>query len=78
MDKILVVDDDKTIQLLYAEELEEEGYHVITTGEGSKVMELLKQKKPDLIVLDIKLGHLPDCQLSVRFPQASSERRTHG
>jgi len=57
MNKILVVDDEESIQFLYAEELEEEGYDVITTGEGARVMELLKHESPDLIVLDIKLGN---------------------
>jgi len=33
-----------------------EGYNVITTGDGSHVMEIIDQEKPDLIVLDIRLG----------------------
>jgi DNA-binding response OmpR family regulator len=58
MKKILVVDDDKSIQILYAEELAEEGYDVITTGDGFIAMELIEKENPDVIVMDIKLGNV--------------------
>lgn len=56
MSKILIVDDEEAIQLLYSEELTEEGYDVVTSGQVTRLMELITQKRPDLIVLDIKLG----------------------
>ena len=56
MNKILIVDDEKSIRILYQDELTEEGYDVITLGDGSKLMEVIEQWRPDLIVLDIKLG----------------------
>jgi two-component system response regulator (stage 0 sporulation protein F) len=56
MNRILVVDDEESFQLLYADELTEEGYEVITIGDGSKLMEVIEQKRPDLVLLDIKLG----------------------
>jgi DNA-binding response OmpR family regulator len=54
--KILVVDDDEAIRMLYAEELEEEGYDVIMWGEACRLMELIAEESPDLVVMDIKLG----------------------
>jgi CheY-like chemotaxis protein len=56
MQKILIVDDEEVIRMLYGEELEDEGYNVITTGSGQGLVELVKQEKPDLIVLDIKMA----------------------
>jgi DNA-binding response OmpR family regulator len=56
MNKILIVDDEESTRLLYAEELSEEGYDVITTNDCARLMDLIKQQKPDLIVLDIRLG----------------------
>ena len=56
MNKILIVDDEEAIQIVYAEELTEEGYEVIATGDGSRLLELIEQERPDLIVLDIRLG----------------------
>ena len=56
MHKILVVDNEEAIQILYSDELTEEGYEVITSGDGSKVMGLIEQRRPDLIVLAVRLG----------------------
>ena len=56
MNKILVLDDNASIRMLYAEELTEAGYEVITSDNASELMEQLKRESPDLIVLDIKLA----------------------
>lgn len=55
MAKILVVDDEEHIRLLYSEELRDAGYEVITAESGYKLLELIEQEKPDLVVLDIKM-----------------------
>jgi len=55
MAKILVVDDEEHIRLLYSEELSEDGYEVITAADGYKLAERIDKEKPDLIVLDIKM-----------------------
>ena len=56
MSKILIVDDDVPIQILYSDELTEEGYEVITTGDGMGLLGLIEEAQPDLVVLDIRLG----------------------
>ncbi len=56
MNKILIVDDNEPIQILYADELTEEGYDVITTGDGVGLLGLIEEAQPDLVVLDIRLG----------------------
>ncbi|MBW1784980.1 MAG: response regulator [Deltaproteobacteria bacterium] len=56
MNRILVVDDDTAIQLLYTDEFTEEGYEVITTGNGSGIVKLIEEKRPDLVVLDRVYG----------------------
>ena len=56
MKRILLVDDDEAIRMLYAEELTDEGYDVITDDGDSQIMTIIKEKKPDLIVMDIRLG----------------------
>lgn len=55
MAKILVVDDEEHIRMLYAEELKDAGYEVITAESGHGLLELIENEKPDLIILDIKL-----------------------
>jgi DNA-binding response OmpR family regulator len=56
MNKILVVDDNLAIRMLYTEELIEEGYDVISHDGRKELMDVIKREIPDLMVLDIKLG----------------------
>jgi len=58
MNKVLVVDQDKAIRLLYTDELAEEGYEVITGEADSELMELIAKRGPDVVVLDIQPGDL--------------------
>ncbi|MDR2386588.1 MAG: response regulator [Deltaproteobacteria bacterium] len=55
MTKILVVDDEAHIRLLYSEELTEDGYEVITAENGDGLLELIDKEKPDVVTLDIKM-----------------------
>ncbi|HET97436.1 MAG TPA: response regulator [Desulfurivibrio alkaliphilus] len=55
MKKILLVDDEDSIQLLYREELEEEGYTVHSAMTGEEALEKLESVNPDLIILDINM-----------------------
>ncbi len=53
MKKILVVEDEEGLRLLYEEELAAEGYDVITARNGKEAIQKLEVEKPDLIILDI-------------------------
>jgi len=55
MAKLLVVDDDSNIRLLYSQELSEEGYQVVTAASAAEAAEKLAESDYDLVVLDIKL-----------------------
>ncbi|HET6421240.1 MAG TPA: response regulator [Geobacteraceae bacterium] len=55
MARILVVDDESSIRLLYSEELADEGYEVDTAGTASEAVEKMLGGDYDLMVLDIKL-----------------------
>jgi DNA-binding NtrC family response regulator len=55
MKKILVVDDEANIRILYADELAEEGYEVVTAANTAEAVEKLQESDFDLAVLDIKL-----------------------
>jgi DNA-binding response OmpR family regulator len=55
MAKLLVVDDDKNLRLLYEQELTDEGHEVTLAGSGPEALEYLKTKRPDLIILDISM-----------------------
>ena len=51
--KILIVEDEEGLRLLYEEELKAEGYEVLTAQNGREAIRQLEEGKPDLIILDI-------------------------
>jgi len=51
--KILVVEDEEGLRLLYEEELKAEGYEILTARNGREAIQQLEAGKPDLIILDI-------------------------
>ena len=51
--KILLVEDEESLRLLYKEELESDGYEVLTAPNGKEALRQLEKGKPDLIILDI-------------------------
>jgi DNA-binding response OmpR family regulator len=53
--RILLVDDDESIQLLYREEFEDEGYTVESAGNGVEALVKFRQNPPDLVILDINM-----------------------
>ena len=55
MSKILIVEDEENIRLLYKEELEDLGYEVIQASNGKEAIEKYDLHQPDLIILDIQL-----------------------
>ena len=61
--KILIVDDDQNILRLYKEELEEEGYTIVTASNGQEAIERFDQEDPDLVTLDILLPDIDGIKL---------------
>lgn len=55
MKKILLVDDEESIQIVYREEFEDEGYQVISALDGITGLEKFKEEQPDLVILDIQM-----------------------
>ncbi len=54
--KVLVVDDERHIRMLYQEELESEGYAIVTSDGQDDINELIARENPQVVILDIKLG----------------------
>jgi two-component system, OmpR family, alkaline phosphatase synthesis response regulator PhoP len=55
---VLVVDDEPRIVAVAKDYLEQAGYRVMTAGDGKSALQVTRQAKPDLIVLDLKLPEL--------------------
>lgn len=55
MKKILIADDDKNIRSVLKTELTLEGYQVILATSGLEALREIRDKTPDLVILDIKM-----------------------
>lgn len=55
MATILVVDDEENIVELARLYLSQEGYRVVSAGDGRRALELAQAERPDLVVLDLML-----------------------
>jgi two-component system, OmpR family, phosphate regulon response regulator PhoB len=53
MTKILVVDDQEEVRALLAATLVKAKYQILTVGDGVLALEVAKQQKPDLIIMDV-------------------------
>ena len=57
--RVVIAEDEAIIRLDLKETLEEEGYIVVgETGRGDKAVELVRELRPDLAILDIKMPEM--------------------
>ncbi len=63
---VLVVEDEASVRRLCARILEEEGYRVLTAGDGLEALAMLEAAGPDiqLVISDLKMPRLDGLQLS--------------
>lgn len=53
--KILVVEDERSLQETLKYNLEKQGYEVEVSGDGAEAVEIARKSHPDLIILDLML-----------------------
>ena len=66
MKKILVVDDEEAIRLLYKEELTEAGYEVDVAQGGAEALRKLQQVRPDVMTIDLRMPGMDGIELLSR------------
>jgi len=62
--KILVIDGEESHCRLYKEELEDDGYKVLTATTWPKGMDLFRKEIPDLVTVDVCMS---DCEERIRL-----------
>lgn len=74
---ILVVDDEPVARTFASKKIADNGYKVLTAGNGEEALAVLNQTKPDLILLDVEMpkmngytfvGELAKKNLDPRIP----------
>ena len=74
---ILIADDDPGILEVVKIILEEDGeYRVVTVSDGSKVESVIKQDRPDLILLDIWMPGMDGRELTKRLKSDPKVKNT--
>jgi len=72
--KVLVVDDDPNVGLLISAVLKKYNYSVTTFCHGEEVLSFLKDNKPDLILLDLRMPGIDGYTLCKRIREAPDTR----
>ena len=67
MPLIMVVDDEPDILAMLDMILRRHGYETILSEGGEEVIELIRQKKPDLILLDLMMPRIEGTELLRRL-----------
>lgn len=63
MKNILLVEDDPFVIDIYITKLREVGFNIDTAENGEEALMKLKEKKPDLLILDIVLPNIDGWEL---------------
>jgi DNA-binding response OmpR family regulator len=72
MKTILVVDDEPKIATLARDYLEHAGFAVLTVGDGESALAAVRQRRPDLVVLDLGLPGLDGLDVTRELRHESS------
>jgi DNA-binding response OmpR family regulator len=55
MTKIMLIDDDRSLQTLIEQIVQREGYDFCCASDGGTGMEMVRKERPDLLILDVML-----------------------
>ena len=70
--RVVIAEDEALIRLDLKEMLEEEGYSVVgEAGDGQKAIELAREHRPDLVILDVKMPVLDGISAAEKITEES-------
>jgi DNA-binding response OmpR family regulator len=67
---VLLVDDDRALRKLVRAYLQEEGIGVLECGSGEEAVELARERRPSLVLLDVRLPGIDGFEVLRRFEAA--------
>ena len=71
--RILIVDDEKMIRLLYRKELNQAGYEVDTASSGAEAIKKVSQGNFGAVVLDIELPDMSGLEVLQKLREIAPE-----
>src|SRR4051812_23725749 len=73
--RVLVVQDESPMRQMLAELLKSAGYGVLQAGDGFQALQIVREDRPDLIVLDLMLPRMNGWQFLERSRQLYVHQR---
>jgi DNA-binding response OmpR family regulator len=67
----MVVDDDAAIRRMLRVNLEQEGFRIVTASNGREALFVLREEKPDLIILDLMMPEMGGYEFMRSYSQES-------
>src|SRR4051812_15217533 len=61
---VLIVEDNELNMKLFHDLLEAHGYHILQTRDGMEALQIARDHKPDLILMDIQLPEVSGLQVT--------------
>lgn len=74
--RIMIVEDDEDMRTLLCEFLEDSGYLVYDAGNGLSAMQIMRQHKPDIALLDVMLPDMDGYEICRWMKQEDSVKDT--
>jgi DNA-binding response OmpR family regulator len=63
MAKIAIIEDDSLLSNMYAKKFKKDGFEVSTAYDGKEGLRLVREEKPDLVLLDIMMPEMNGLQV---------------
>lgn len=76
MKDILIVDDAENNLILLSDLLSEFAYHIRVANNGFEALELISEKKPDLLLLDIMMPEMDGFELFEKAKEQNPDIKT--
>jgi two-component system cell cycle response regulator DivK len=64
---VLIVEDDELNMKLFNDVLEAQGYRVVQTKDGLDALNLAREHRPDLVLMDIRLHEVSGLEITKRM-----------
>lgn len=73
MPRILLIDDDPTIQKVFSQFLTSRGYDVFQAENGRIGLQMMRENRPDLIITDIMMPEMDGLEILLKIRESNDD-----